>query len=831
MTPRTVAANGGWLIAAARAANAAFFLLTAVYCLLTYTPFAYQQFIRPHLINWLSGFVVFHHIGYWVVLGVTAITMLRELPHARGRAIGWAYLVVSVGVGTALLVSPILPQVENDGRGLALALAALLPPIWLAIYDHAATAPVFRPVRSPQARVLKAILIAGAVVWLHQVVALPWRLGNTGEITLTPAGVVLGILTSGVAHMLVFSVFALVTIGLVRAGRGMRMDGPGEYWLLVAAGGALAALVAYSLVFGAISFRGPDAWATAALFGTLLALFWSAVARRLNGARSAPAIEILMEPLPGVRSRAASLVALAVLGAIGYLAVWRLMTFDWDFLLQKMTLLTIWAAACAYGYGAVANEGDRLGWPSVVAPSLVAVTLFGGCAAVQPRLGRWMGEPRFVSEFVLEGYVAADPSFRVVRQLLHVESSEDRAFYDLLRAHSMVDGPVRPADVDFVEPLAPAAGSKPHIFLFVIDSLRRDYLGPYNDAVRFTPSIDRFAAESVVFDRAFTRYSGTGLSMPAIWSGGMVLHKQYVTPFAPMNTLEKLLVANSYRKVMSPDHITVELVQKGRDDVDLDRGVPEMKYDLCRTLGELELTLHRDGMLDRPVFAHTRSLNLHIAHIRRRPVPPGKSYPGFLAPAAAEIERMDACFGGFISYLQRAGLYDESVIAITSDHGDGLGEALHWGHANDLRPSIVRVPLIVRVPPGLSARLRANPQAVSFSADLSPTLYALLGYEPKDLGTLFGRPLFAASGGTGPPRSADRFLIGSSYGAVYGVVSENGRKLYIADAINGRDFAFDMAASTAQRIGVSPEDRAAGRAFIRAEIEALARLHRFEPSR
>ena len=56
---------------------------------------------------------------------------------------------------------------------------------------------------------------------------------------------------------------------------------------------------------------------------------------------------------------------------------------------------------------------------------------------------------------------------------------------------------------------APAA-LRPHIFVFVIDSLRRDYVSPYNRQVSFTPALERFARESTVFERAFTRYGPPG---------------------------------------------------------------------------------------------------------------------------------------------------------------------------------------------------------------------------------------------------------------------------------------------------------------------------------
>ena len=113
-------------------------------------------------------------------------------------------------------------------------------------------------------------------------------------------------------------------------------------------------------------------------------------------------------------------------------------------------------------------------------------------------------------------------------------------------------------------PIAQPSARRPHIFLFVVDSLRRDYLSPYNAAVSFTPSFGRFAAESTVFERAFTRYGATGLAVPSIWAGGLLLHKQYVTPFAPMNTLAKLLEAEKYARWMSMEHIVETIVPPSR---------------------------------------------------------------------------------------------------------------------------------------------------------------------------------------------------------------------------------------------------------------------------
>jgi hypothetical protein len=72
-------------------------------------------------------------------------------------------------------------------------------------------------------------------------------------------------------------------------------------------------------------------------------------------------------------------------------------------------------------------------------------------------------------------------------------------------------------------------------------------------------------------------------------------------------------------------------------------------------------------------------------------------------------------------------------------------------------------------------------------------------------------------------------LIASSYGPVYGVLRNNGESLYIADAVNGRDYAYDLHALKPVRVGVTAAMRAADRTFIRERLEQLAGLYHFTP--
>jgi arylsulfatase A-like enzyme len=456
--------------------------------------------------------------------------------------------------------------------------------------------------------------------------------------------------------------------------------------------------------------------------------------------------------------------------------------------------------------------------------------LLGAELTLLPRMPPWLGGARLNPEFALDAYAAVDPSFRVIRDAMRPRDSGDALeFYAFLRANSGVhDRHVEPASVDFVRDLQPAPGPRPHIFLFIVDSLRRDYLSTHNPSVTFTPAIGAFAADSFPFERAFTRYAGTGLAVPSIWAGGLVFHKEYVTPFAPMNALKKLLDVNGYRQFLASDHITEQLFVPAADTLHLMRTVPEMQHSFCATMDRMIPALAARPADGRPIFGHARTLDLHIGNIWSAKVPAGESYPGFFAPYASRVRAIDACFGRFIAFLKEQNLYEQSVIVLTSDHGDSLGEEGRWGHGFTTFPEVLSIPLVIHLPPALRSDVEADLTRVAFATDITPTLYALLGLQPEPLGTQFGMPLFVAPGTDVSARRQESFLIASSYGPTYGLIQDNGRSLYIADGTYGREFAFDLRAGPAgRRVEVTDADRRANRQRIRDEVAAIAARYHF----
>jgi hypothetical protein len=511
---------------------------------------------------------------------------------------------------------------------------------------------------------------------------------------------------------------------------------------------------------------------------------------------------------------------LVVLPFVAYGLAAAVVQFDWNFLMQKLSVLAVWLIAFCAAYAAAGDRPRAHRHPSLLAATpLVAFALYGGLATVEPGV-------------VLERYAAVDPSFRLIRAARTMRSAETAEYYAFLHSQTLVPPPrVHPVDIDFVSPLKPAEGRKPHVFLLVVDSMRRDYVSAYNPAVTFTPEIGKLAADSFVFQRAFTRYSGTGMSVPSIWAGGMIIHVVQQSAFARRNTLMKLVDANDYAQMMTVDNIVEGFIARDAKLQRLGERMGKTEFDACGTLAELERSLETRGPHESPVFFYALPQNAHIATSALRKMPAGERYPGFFDKVAAGVHEVDACVGHFVSYLKRAHLYDDSVIILTSDHGDSLGEEGRWGHAFYLYPEVVRVPLIVHLPSWLKTRVTTDVDAVAFSTDIAPTLYALLGYTPRDLGSLFGRPLFVDHNGELMSRRRESFLIASSYGAVYGMLRDNGRLMYVVDTVDGREYAFDLASVPGERIEVTQTMTNENRQMIQEELTALAALYHYQPER
>jgi len=100
-----------------------------------------------------------------------------------------------------------------------------------------------------------------------------------------------------------------------------------------------------------------------------------------------------------------------------------------------------------------------------------------------------------------------------------------------------------------------------------------------------------------------------------------------------------------------------------------------------------------------------------------------------------EVAAVDRAVGALIKDIERRGLDRETVIVLTSDHGEALGEHGQFGHVNTLYDEVLKVPLVIR-PLSLRDRraLAVSSDRLVTHTDLAPTILELADVAPwKDM--------------------------------------------------------------------------------------------------
>ncbi len=818
--------------AASRAVVVLFWVATSACAFLTSVPFVFEQFLEPGLVPALVWFARWHGWLALLMVAPTVAAVWPDIASRRAAVAGSLFVWVAALAGVAAAVASPLTQLRPGGLAVVASLAALAPLVWLAAIDFA-LAPWTDTPRATDMTARDGLAAAGSALAVL-LLQTPIATATVGTVS------ALGLAQSAAAHFVLFgAVFAGVAV--VRAVADLTSK-PAQ-WEAVAAVVWLTTLTGVALALVLLPALSVSAWSgrvAVFTFGAVIAAVLAARGLRLGRARERDGVVLVMSGLLPrwalSRTRWARVGWVAVLLALAVAARGASGAMDWNFAVAKLGAVVLWLLVLA----------TIVQWAPAHVRLHPAVP-YAACAAVLAAFltsaGRVPGGPVTLEAATraADAWVVGDPSYRTLRDWLHrpageaVDAAADGVgFFDFLQAHTNIarSVAVAPVPIQLADLSTTAAGPRPpHVFVFVVDSLRRDYLSPYNRAVTFTPAIDAFARESTVFSRGFTRYGATGLSVPSIWVGGMVLHKQYVTPFAPMNTLHALLAHHDYRRWISMDNIVEVVMPRDGSLAPLDerRGVGDFRF--CSTIDELRGRLDRLTPGGPPTFVWSLPQDLHVAVLTRE----GKDavdegdYDGFYPPYASRVRRFDGCFGGFVDDLKRRGLYDQSVIVLTSDHGDSLGEEGRWGHAYTIYPEVLQVPLLVRVPPALAERFEASPEALAFTTDITPTLHALLGHDVRPPSPVFGRPLFRPRGTPVPP--AQTFgLVASSYGSVYGWIGADGGDLYIADGVGLRDYQYRLDGSpTGVSVAVSAAGRAAGQRAIRQGIQAIAEVYKFTP--
>jgi arylsulfatase A-like enzyme len=305
---------------------------------------------------------------------------------------------------------------------------------------------------------------------------------------------------------------------------------------------------------------------------------------------------------------------------------------------------------------------------------------------------------------------------------------------------------------------------RPDLVVVSIDTLRRDGLRAYDPGAPELPALDAFAAESVRMTRAVSTASWTLPAHASLLTGLYPDRHGATDPRVSMSeeapTLAERLAAHGYQ--------TAAFVAGGylRREFGLGRGFElysQGPRDAKQGVFGEAAAFVTDRRDPRPLllFVHTYRLHdyfrLHATAVARLPRPPARSpgdylrclqgsgpcapedWPTLRALYRAELEDLSGSFARLRDALVAAGIWERSVVVVTSDHGEGFEpERGRVHHGGRLHEDQLRIPLLLRIP-GVAPRDLETPVSL---VDVTPTLLELAGAPlPPDLD---GRSLVAS---------------------------------------------------------------------------------------
>jgi arylsulfatase A-like enzyme len=322
--------------------------------------------------------------------------------------------------------------------------------------------------------------------------------------------------------------------------------------------------------------------------------------------------------------------------------------------------------------------------------------------------------------------------------------------------------------------LSSALSRKPNIILIVADTVRADHLGAYGYARAHTPQLDRLAADSLRFAHMYSQASWTRPSMATLFtslypSSHRTLYKNSLLPSGVM-TLAGAFSAQGYVTGGFGNNVHVSPLfnfQRGFSEYEFLAptylfGATEASsqlalYQAARQVNErlfsgknvhnfyqpaevvnekairwitqhqeerFMLFLHYMEAHD-PYFDHPYN-GKAVARVNT-PNPSPEMAPEIVSLYDGEIAYLDQHIGALVEWLKGQGMYDDTLIAFTADHGEEFYEHGGWWHGLTLYEEQLHVPLFMKLPQ--QAQAGGVDEKLARTLDLAPTLLHFAGFD------------------------------------------------------------------------------------------------------
>jgi arylsulfatase A-like enzyme len=326
------------------------------------------------------------------------------------------------------------------------------------------------------------------------------------------------------------------------------------------------------------------------------------------------------------------------------------------------------------------------------------------------------------------------------------------SWLELRRPRFSLSG-VTPAESD-VSP-NPLILDRPDIVVIILDAARARQFGFHGYTRDTTPHLDALAAESLVFEQAYSECATTSCSIPNLISGVPFLNVG--TVFKGKRIPDAIVTLAEYLKLIgyrtaglsgNPNNSAARNSHQGFDSF--------KKLSGAFRQSNLAVEIIESQPVDEPLFLQLHYLPPHMPY-RPKPAFDLFSDPDYQGPVVPEmhlrpysigrktfsprdVEQLMGLYDGNLRMadeaisevliaLKKAGRWDNTIVVVTSDHGEAFDEHGVFSHNSTVFEEMIHVPLLVRLPGGV------KPEGVDLSspaalADVVPTLIGRLGLPP-----------------------------------------------------------------------------------------------------
>jgi arylsulfatase A-like enzyme/Flp pilus assembly protein TadD len=275
-----------------------------------------------------------------------------------------------------------------------------------------------------------------------------------------------------------------------------------------------------------------------------------------------------------------------------------------------------------------------------------------------------------------------------------------------------------------------------NVVIITIDTLRADHLGCYGYKQIRTPNIDALASESARFERAYTPVPVTLPAHTVIFTGTYpVFSGMHDFSGNKLNPKQPTLASVLKRQGYTTGAVIGSAVLDARfglnqgfdfyyDHFDFSR-LEESNLEEMERPGNVVADVALDWLGKNRQNRFFLWMHLYDPHYPYRPpLPYSEQYKDRLYDG--EIAFADAQVGRLISFLKANNIYRNTMIVLSGDHGESLGEHGEKTHGFFIYNATLHVPVIIHLPGSTSTRTVS--ELVSL-ADLMPTVLQVLKVE------------------------------------------------------------------------------------------------------